>query len=487
MSTSDWIRERSSLKDGLETRTVTLEVLEETYQEVLTVARENGWSENEAPLVILANGLAYLRGRQQIAELARNGADEHVLEELNKTVRQLMQESSRYAVLKFKAFRMSQDNEALEMHESALNAENLMLRNRIEEFREDEERLKTRIADLEEQLEVLRLQLQPSPEEPATRPSAPSVVTGAAWKVERRRSDEGEKGPHTWAENLLPTVPFRFQKYVDELLFDDERILLFVDRPPFKPTTGKIASLLQRNREHEGLLMITDRMLLFMEDAVPPTQGMIHWGYRATLTAIERVRDAAVTETENALLLRLIFGAGKKNRRVDVPFPRSHARTLREAVSLLKRFGQPRRLLPRRIYEDAPNWEPHDVREALRAIRGREPGEQPERDRKVIEASCADGAVTVEKCALSLEAGRKIAAGSSAHVEIADVLSMDLIRALTKCSLTIQYVAARTPREWEVWFNYPESPPFVRAVSRLRHLMGQPEVRGENAEHATRR
>ncbi len=461
-------------------------MLEETYQDVLTLTRENGWPENEALLIVLANGLAYLRGRQQIAELARNGVNEQVVEELNKTVRQLMQESSRYAVLKFKAFRMSQDNEALEMHESALNAENLMLRNRLEESREDEERLKTRIADLEEQLEVLLLQLQPSPEAPATRPRPPSVVSGAAWKVERRRADEDDRGPHTWAENLLPTIPFRFQKYVDELLFDDERILFFVERPAFKPKRGKFASLLQRQREHEGLLMVTDRMLLFMEDAVPPTQGMIHWGYRATLTAIERVRDAAIRETESALLLRIVFSAGRKYRRVDVPFPRSHVRPLREAVSLLKRFGQPRRLLPLRVYEDAPNWEPHDVREALRALRGREPGNQPERDRKVIEASCADGAITVAgPSELVLVVGAE-----EAKVAIADVLSIDLIRALTKCSLTIRYGAARTPQEWEVWFDYPESPPFVRVVTRLRHLMGQPEFASnsslEPAGHATR-
>jgi hypothetical protein len=370
---------------------------------------------------------------------------------------------------------MTQDNEALEVDESAPSAD--LLRNRIEGFRENEERLKARIADLEEQVEILRLQLQPSPNGPATRPLQPSIVSGAAWKVERHRAGEDHSGPHTWAENLLPTIPSRFQKYVEELLFDDERILFFVDRPPFRAKAGMIASLLQRQREHEGLLMITDRMLLFMEDAVPPSQGIIHWGYRATLTAIERVRDAAVTETERALLLNIVVSASSKYCRLDVPFPKSHAKPLREAVSLLKGFAQPRRLLPRRLYPTAPNWEPPEVRESQRAIRGRNPGEQPECEREAIRATCADGAVTIDKCSVSLEGGRKMAAGNSAQVAIDDILSVDLIRALTKCSFTIQYAGADGPKVWDVWFDYPESPSFVRVVSRLRHLIGQPEAR----------
>jgi len=49
-----------------------------------------------------------------------------------------------------------------------------------------------------------------------------------------RPPDMDARAPsYAWTEDLVPSLPQRFRKYVAELLFDDERILMFLHRPAF--------------------------------------------------------------------------------------------------------------------------------------------------------------------------------------------------------------------------------------------------------------
>jgi len=469
--TSDWQRERKSLQDGLAERAVSFEMLEETYQRAMELARENGWSEAEAPLIIFANGLAYLTAQEEVGRLDRSDLPDKVLEELNKTVRQLMQESSRYASMKFKAYRMSQDNEALEMRESALRAENAMLHSRIETFREDEERLKARIRELAAELDALRGEHEAaSPNGADARRRAAPVLSGAAWRVERPPlPGEDDKGPHTWAENLFPKVPYRFQRYVRELFFDDERILYFLHRPPFRHGKGIGARL--RPREREALLLITDRMVLFLEDAVPTDATMVHWGYQATTTAIERVSDVHVVKEERVAALRLRINHGRKRDEMRMAFPPSHAEALDQAAALIRGFCKSRRSLPRRIYERAPAWEPPDIRAQRLRLEGSLPGAVAERHKEDLRAGCDEGTVRLLTGKLFLtDAG-----GEEQVVDVTAVTTVELVRSLLGSRFTVRWLEDRTLREWSCRFEYPRSGDFLRILSRLRHLMGQPE------------
>ena len=94
-----------------------------------------------------------------MSRIQRSDLPQEVLEDLNRTVRQLLEESSRYASLKFKAYRMSQDNQTLSMREAGLRGELELAKHRLMLFRQDEEILKKRLAVLEEENRKLQQKL----------------------------------------------------------------------------------------------------------------------------------------------------------------------------------------------------------------------------------------------------------------------------------------------------------------------------------------
>jgi hypothetical protein len=143
-----------------------LEILEETYQSAMSLAESNGWSEAHALRTIFASGLAFLDGEASLAKIERSDLPQEALEDLNRVVRQLLEESSRYASLKFKAYRMSQDNQVLSMREAALRGELELAKYRLTLFRQDEEALKQRLSAVEEENTVLQQRLatlEPAP------------------------------------------------------------------------------------------------------------------------------------------------------------------------------------------------------------------------------------------------------------------------------------------------------------------------------------
>lgn len=162
----DWEDERKRLQEGVSVREAQLEILEETYQSAMSLAESNGWSEAEALRIVFANGLAFLAGEASLAKIERSDLPQEALEDVNRAVRQLMEESSRYASLKFKAYRMSQDNQVLSMREAALRGELDLAKHRLMLFRQDEEALKQRLSAVEQDNTVLRQRLatlEPAP------------------------------------------------------------------------------------------------------------------------------------------------------------------------------------------------------------------------------------------------------------------------------------------------------------------------------------
>jgi uncharacterized protein YlaN (UPF0358 family) len=155
----DWERERKRLQEGVSVRTVQLEILEEAYQSAMSLAESNGWAEADALRIVFANGLAFLAGEASLAKIERCHLPEEALEDLNRVVRELQQVSSRYASLRFKAFRMSQDNEILSMREAGLQGELELAKHRLTLFRQDEEALKQRLSTLERENAVLHQRL----------------------------------------------------------------------------------------------------------------------------------------------------------------------------------------------------------------------------------------------------------------------------------------------------------------------------------------
>jgi len=155
----DWEQERKRLQEGVSVAKIQLEMLEETYQSALSLAQNNGWPEAEALRIVFANGLAFLTGEASLSRIQRSDLPQQVLDDLNRVLRQLLEESSRYASLKFKAYRMSQDNQTLSMREAGLRGELELAKHRLMLFRQDEETLKQRLSALEAENATLRQKL----------------------------------------------------------------------------------------------------------------------------------------------------------------------------------------------------------------------------------------------------------------------------------------------------------------------------------------
>lgn len=303
---------------------------------------------------------------------------------------------------------------------------------------------------------------------PGTASAAPSAWRAhAAWRAEAPPSADGAARPHEWAEDLVPTLPLRFQKYIAELLFDDERILFVLYRPPFK-LGGRIPGRSQR--ELEGVFVITDRMVLMMEDAIPPGPMFVAWGYNAWITAIERVASAETETAVHHCAVRLTCGAAHGWETHTIRFPLEERAELPDAVALLNRYARAGAALPARIYaEDVPAWEPSDRRYARLRIAGRGVDEVEEQDIAVAVAEAGPSRVQLQPERLDI-----IDAGISRQIGPAAVSSIRIWRALTGCALDVCVPEGRSVRTHTAVFQYPQSMPFMRVAARLRHYMGRP-------------
>ena len=287
----------------------------------------------------------------------------------------------------------------------------------------------------------------------------------AAWRAAAPANPDRPLASHEWAENLVPTLPLRFQHYIADLLFDDERILYFLHRPPFR-TAARWPW--RRRRVHEGLLLITDRMVMLIEDAIPPGPMFIAWGYNAWMTAIERVCGAQVDGQEPVQLRIECMARGGREQHV-VPFESAQRGDLSDALVLLNRYAAGGELLPRRTYaDDIPRWEAPDARAARARIVGRGANDVAESDMKTAEASSEQGIALLRGMELEMD-GR-----DRSSTDIASMSSIRVWRAMTACTLDVYVPHDARIESRSIVFQYPQSTPFLRIASRLRHLMGRP-------------
>lgn len=129
------------------------------------------------------------------------------------------------------------------------------------------------------------------------RPAAWRTLEGlsASLKAEVLKRDASDaSAPHAQAELLLRFVPQRFQHALADLLLDDERLLAFIERPLLRHQTGFLG--LQTRRLNEGLLLATDRQVLWLRDFLSSAVGDIPGGYLAHSAPIERLRAVTLLQ-----------------------------------------------------------------------------------------------------------------------------------------------------------------------------------------------
>lgn len=275
---------------------------------------------------------------------------------------------------------------------------------------------------------------------------------GAAWKAqpgERPRDGSAYAEAHTWAERMVGSLPFRFQRYVEDELLGEERILFFVERPPFRPP-GARWGVLRRQRLSEGLLIVTDRQLLFMEDALPPDMTMVHWGYIARTTAVERIQGAQLRAEPDRAVLHVRVQAESGSEHLSVPFPPECKDPLAEVELLLRSFASPEGSAVRRLYAEGDGA----------------------KDEEVVEASSRVGNwVRVEGNDVVVHGP-----GSEARLNAASISTVEFMNSLVGCRLRFFSPQERQLTVSSVRFEYPEADLFLAVYRRVRWLLARPLV-----------
>jgi hypothetical protein len=135
------------------------------------------------------------------------------------------------------------------------------------------------------------------------RPVAWRAVAGLAESLRLRLQEDAalqrdKSAPHAQAEQLIRFVPQRFQEALADLLLDDERLLAFVERPLLRHRAGLLG--IQMWRSNEGLLVVTDRQVLWLRDFLAPGSGFLPGGYIAHAAPLERLQEIAVLPAGSA-------------------------------------------------------------------------------------------------------------------------------------------------------------------------------------------
>lgn len=319
-----------------------------------------------------------------------------------------------------------------------------------------------------------------------------AVRYAAAWKASPPPADAGGRGeaePHTWAEYLIPSLPLRFQRHVEEMLLPDERILFFVERPEFTPA-GRLA-LFRNHKLRHGLLIVTDRQVLTMFDSLPPDLTMVDWGYAAKATAIERVESAWMERRDSAAEFGLAICAEGGTERYALLFPASHEEPLRETVRVLDAFARPPANAVARLYEgapdlgghvdqgDLPTTPPHLAELVQLAGKG-----------QVLAAAAARApegqglgpAVVVTSTRVLVFAGARSRKGGlqPLDIPIPSLSSVELTQSLIACRFDLFIPHDEDVERITLKYDYPDSAPFRRVFVTVRHLLGRLVVADSN-------
>ena len=313
----------------------------------------------------------------------------------------------------------------------------------------------------------------------------------AAWKAQplsSRWAGDDEAETHTWAEYLIPSLPFRFQKYVEEMLLPDERILFFVERPSFVP--GGVWGVLRRQMLRQGLLVITDRQVMAMLDSLPPDSTMVDWGYIAKASAVERVTGTWLDSGDSTCEIGFAFDSAGGVERYTMTFPATHSEALQEAVNLLERFVHPSApTAARRLYDQKPASNPSkdqgeetDVVEKyphlgdlLSRIAGTEEVVAVAAARPVEGRGLGPALVlTATKLVLFPGGSRKDLQPSCREYPVAGISSVELTQSLISCRFEVFVPAMEEVDKVTLRYYYPDAPPFLKAFIALRHLLGRP-------------
>lgn len=314
-----------------------------------------------------------------------------------------------------------------------------------------------------------------------------------AWKADSLARSGRISDAFTTAEHDVRALPLRFQTSIAECLTPDERIIMFVTRPQRSIRWSGLA-FWRTERRPEGLLVVTDRRVLWLDDALPPDRiNLIDWGYVAHATATERVAAVQVEESGEHVDLIVTIGAARGTEAWRVPFPTDRLDLLDDVARLLRAFiptpgtRLPRRLYLRRLLDSLERsvWPSAMADEPLpaEAIRLEDvvrnllvPGES------ALAAAFAPSRVGRRVSRLVVVSDRRVllVAGSEdcaiEDVPISNLTSVLLRNSLIACTIELRSSPEASSSPVIVPFDYPQGDGFVRVFRTVSQLLGEPDA-----------
>ena len=174
-----------------------VEILEESYRELLALMRVNEWSADEGLRTVFLAGLGFQTGQWHLDAIrALAGRDDPALtERVDTMVNELASYHSMYSVLKFKAFKLYKMNQSLDFNNSGLRAQEELWHEWAARMRRDKEELQAEVVRLRSLLSEFMLDWDsaggpplppgltaaskaPSPEQPQEAPASEEMDGG---------------------------------------------------------------------------------------------------------------------------------------------------------------------------------------------------------------------------------------------------------------------------------------------------------------------
>jgi hypothetical protein len=172
---------------------VQIDLPAELYQRACQLAESEGWPAAETLLTVIAHGVAYLNGEQEVRRL-RQG-DPELRAEVERFHAKAMQLDGAYSVMKFRAYELTKLVRTLEMNNTGLQGENDLAKRRIAIFREDEARLRAEITSLQTRLAELDRNAADAGATGSERDGTPASHSGVgSWLHPVARNRSGTQG-----------------------------------------------------------------------------------------------------------------------------------------------------------------------------------------------------------------------------------------------------------------------------------------------------
>jgi len=164
-----------------------------------------------------------------------------------------------------------------------------------------------------------------------------AALTEPAWKPMRGAKQTAvprETERHTAAEYAFYRLPYRFQKYIEEHLALNERILYGLHRPAMRSTLNH--TFLRHRRLEEGVFVVGDQQVAQVVELMPPDRAGIRYGFVARGSVPERLEAVELHPlTADVLGLSVIWRASGGSEKLVWEFPMAQQAALEAALDLL--------------------------------------------------------------------------------------------------------------------------------------------------------